>query len=301
MNNLNPLTSQPRHDKWRDPAARATTDTAPWTVACTFDAGGDLTLVLETNPYLPDMVIAALTNDFKGRTHALRVLQAPAATLPNGSCGLLSSLDTDVEDPHLRAGLDRLLDDCAPLLTGPVPGHTIQPLAVDGLTVSVGAGRNACRALTVHDTSGRMIATTFLNVPDGWTAAAHESPVATAHAEVRAAAETALRRNLAAERRARANAEAYLDTFGVTSPGLSASPDLTAVWALNGDDCGVELTLDVADPADSWQVLRLLGEWLGVREAPNVTVDLDDSTRAVRATLRGTAPMHLLAWDRARR
>ncbi|MFD4247557.1 hypothetical protein ACFWP3_39130 [Streptomyces sp. NPDC058525] len=301
MNNTNPVPSQFGHYKRRDAAAQGATDTAPWKAACTFDAGCDLTLVLETNPDLPDMVIAALTNDFKGRTHALRVLQAPATSLPHGPRGSLSSLDTDVEDPHLRAGLNRLLDDCATLLPGPVSGHSVQPLAVDDLTAIIGAGKNSCRALTVYDASGQKIATTFLNLPDGWTTAAYESPVATAHPKVREAAETALRTTLTRERRAHANAQAYLDTFGVFSPALSVSPDLIAVWTLNGDDCGLELSLGVADPADSWQVLRLLGEWLGVCEAPNVTVDMDDSTRAVKATLRGTAPMHLLAWDRARR
>lgn len=301
MNKPNPLPSQPHHGKRHDPAARGTTDTAPWTVACTFDAGGDLTLALETNPYLPNTVVAAFTNVFKGRNHALRVFQAPAASLPHGPRGPLGTLDTDVEDPHLRAGLSLLLDDCAPLLVRPVAGRSVRPVAVDGLTVSIGASSSFFRALTVYDTSGRAIATTFLNLPDGWTTGAYRSPVATAHAKVREAAEIALRTNLAVERRARANAQAYVDTFGAFSPVLAAGSDLIAEWGLNGDDGGVELSLDVADPAESWQVLRLLGQWLGIREMPNVTVDMDDATRAVRAKLRGTAPMHLLAWDRARR
>ncbi|MFD6471854.1 hypothetical protein [Streptomyces goshikiensis] len=272
-------------------------------MACTFDAGGDLALFLETNPDLPGLVIAVLKNTHKGFTYAIRILKAPASCLPSGPRGPLSSVDADIEDLNLRTGLRSLLDDCTALLAGPVPEHTLPPLDVTGLTVNISAGSFQCRWLTVHDAAGQAIGGAFVNLPHGWTAERYEGSFAHLHPEVLKAARSALRTTLTRVRRAEANNRAYHDAFGPAPVTLSSRldlPDLIAEWNQNWDDCGPELSLRTADPARSWQVLRLLGEWLGNHEERTITVTVEDGTREVTATLRGTLPLHLLAWDRAR-
>lgn len=184
-----------------------------------------------------------------------------------------------------------------------MPEHTLPPLDVTGLTATIAAGSLRCRTLTLHDAAGREAGSTFVNLPQDWTAERYEGPLADLHPEALKAAQRALRTTLTRIRRAEANHRAYRDAFGSAPLTLSSRldlPDLIAEWSQNGDDCGLELSLRTADPAHSWQVLRLLGEWLGNLEERTIAVTMDDCTREVTATLRGTMPLHLLAWDRAR-
>ncbi|MFB7836019.1 hypothetical protein [Streptomyces sp. NPDC056056] len=283
--------------------APTSAEAAPYEVACRFDVSGDIALFLETNPHLPGMVIAALQNTHKGWNYAIRTLRAPANSLPRGSRGPLSAVDADIEDLNLRTGLRSLLDDYSTLLAGPVPERTLPPLDVTGLTASISAGSLRCRTLTVHDAAGREVGNTFVNLPPDWTADRYEGPLADLHPEALEAAQSALRTTLSRIQHTEANNRAYHNAFGPAPLALSSQPylpDLIAEWSMNDVDCGLELSLHTADPAHSWQVLRLLGEWLGNLKERTIAVTMDDSTREVTATLSGTMPLHLLAWDRAR-
>ncbi|MFE4304790.1 hypothetical protein ACFRR6_01735 [Streptomyces sp. NPDC056891] len=301
--NTTPVPPRRTHNPMAHESALPSSNAAPWNEACTFDAGGDLALILETNPDLPGIVIAALKNTHKGFTYAIRTLKAPANCLPSGPRGPLSSVDDNIEDLNLRNGLRSLLDDCTALLAGPVPEHSLPPLDVTGLTARIPAGSLQCRRLTVHDAAGQEIGGAYLNLPHGWTSERYEGPLSDLHPEALKAARSALRTTLTRLRRTEANHRAYRDAFGSAPLTLSSRldlPDLIAEWNHNWDDCGPELMLRTADPARSWQVLRLLGEWLGNHEERTINVTMDDWTREVTATLRGTRPLHLLAWDRAR-
>ncbi|MFE8941016.1 hypothetical protein ACFYNX_26470 [Streptomyces sp. NPDC007872] len=276
---------------------------APYEVACRFDVSGDIALFLEINPNLPGLVIAALQNTHKGWNYAIRTLRASANSLPRGLRGSLSAVDADIVNLNLRAGLRSLLDDYSTLLAGPVPGQTLPSLDVTGLTATISAGSLRCRTLTLHDAAGRQVGSTFVNLPHDWTDERYEGPVADLHPKAFKAAQVALNATRFRIRRAEANHRAYRDAFGSAPITLSSRPDLPdliAEWSQNDTDCGLELSLRTADPVHSWQVLRLLGEWLGSLEERTITITMDDKTRKVTAILRGTTPLHLLAWDRSR-
>lgn len=274
----------------------------PFTAHCTFDAGGDLTLALETNPYLPGRVVAVLRNDHKRWAHAVRILDhTPHTQLPRGHRGLLNKLHTQVHDPQLLDGLRRLLDDCAHLLSSPGRPAASEDLPTASLTVKIAAEGGSCRHVTVHTEDERELARTFVNLPDTWTNTAHEWPLASAPSFIHEAAERAVQSSWARSRRAQANSDTYDHAFGTLEAAFSDSADgPLAQWTVNGDDGGIELFLSTADPKDSWQLLRLLEEWLGDHQMPDLTITMDETRRSVEANLRGTAPVHFVAWYRDR-
>ncbi|MEV6400840.1 hypothetical protein AB0M39_39715 [Streptomyces sp. NPDC051907] len=276
----------------------------PFTAHCTFDAGGDLTLALETSPHLPGRVIAVLRNDHKRFMHAVRILECdPAAALPAGDCGSLDSLPEQLPYRTLLEGIDRLLGDCAGLLT-PGSAHA------DGLheqpdpsqfTVRIAPGEKRCRVMSVLDADGRVAAQTFVSLPESWT---DDEPrtvqLSAADAPVPEAAMGALHLSRVRTRRARANADAYRQAFGgFASRFADGGAGPVGQWVLSSDDCGIELSLSTPDPKDSWRLLRLLEEWLGHHVMEDVGVTLDEERRSVRALLRGTAPVHFVAWHQA--
>ncbi|MFF3787122.1 hypothetical protein [Streptomyces sp. NPDC001933] len=273
---------------------------------CSFDAGGDLTLSLELSPHLPDRVIAILRNDHKRWAHAVRVLEhTPQPVLPRGHCGSLTALNTQVQDSRLLDGLNELLDDCARLLPPGITGESHKDrdaLPAAQFTVRIPAGGARCRRVTVHDDRGRQATSTFINLPDTWADSAYESPVTSAFPFIREAAEHALRASLARNRRAQGNVSTYLNTFGGFDAAFSNSNHaINAEWTVNPDDCGIELYLTAPHPKDSWRLLRLLEEWLGDHDMPDTEVTLEETRRSIHATLRGTAPVHFVAWHRAQR
>lgn len=274
----------------------------PFTAHCTFDAGGDLTLALETNPYLPGHVVAVLRNDHKRWAYAVRILdRTPNTQLPRGHCGLLNKLHTQVHDRPLLDGLRGLLGDCADLLHSSETPAASEDLPMASLTVKIAAEGGSCRHVTVRTENERELAHTFVNLPDTWTDTTHEWPLASAPSFIREAAEGAVQSWWARSRRAQANSGTYGHAFGTLEAAFSDSADgPLAQWTVNGDDGGIELFLSTADPKDSWQLLRLLEEWLGDHQMPDLTITMDDTRRSVEANLRGTAPVHFVAWYRDR-
>jgi hypothetical protein len=276
----------------------------PFTTHCTFNGGGDLTLALESNPHLPGKVIAVLRNDHKGWMHAVRVLERnPQQPLPQGHCGPLSTLPEQVPDTDLLDGLNQLLGDCASLLPhGNVRARDlIEQPDPSQFTVQIAPSKERCRVVRICDADGREAAVTFVNVPESWTDKPCEFPLSTADPAIQEAAQHALLSSQARTHRARANADTYQQTFGRLAALFPDSDTIpTAEWILSNDDCGIELLLTTPDPKDSWRLLRLLEEWLGQYSMPDVDVTLDEVRRSVSALLRGTAPVHFVAWYRAR-
>jgi hypothetical protein len=274
----------------------------PFTVHYTFDAGGDLTLALETNPYLAGHVIAVLRNDHKRWAHAVRILDhTPHMLLPHGHCGLLDTLDAQVRDRQLLDGLHRLLDDCAQILPSGRTQRSAEDLPASLFTVRIAAEGGRCRHVTVHTENGRELAHTFVNLPDTWTDQAREWTLTSAPPFVREVAERAIQTSWDRSRRAQANSDTYQHAFGSLEGAFSGSADgPLAQWTVNGDDGGIELFLSTAHPQDSWRLLRLLEEWLGGHQMPDLTITMDETRRSVSAILRGTAPVHFVAWYRAR-
>jgi hypothetical protein len=274
----------------------------PFTTHCTFDAGGDLTLALESNQYLPGHVVAVLRNEHKHWVHAVRILnRTPHSQLPRGYRGPLDTLHAQVHDRQLLDGLRRLLDDCAQLLPSSGTAGAAEDLPTPPLTVRLSAEGGSCRHTTVHMRSGQELTSTFVNLPDAWTDTAHEWPLASAPSFVREAAERAVQAFRARYFRAQANSDTYQNAFGTLNAAFSDSTDgPLARWAVNDDDDGIELFLSTAHPKDSWRLLRLVEEWLGDHQMPDLTIMMDETRRSVEAQLRGTAPAHFLAWYRDR-
>lgn len=165
----------------------------PFTELCTFDAGGDLTLALETNPHLSGRVIAVLRNGHKRWMHAVRILECePESALPAGRCGPLSSLPEQVPDRTLLEGLNRLLGDCARLLPpGSVHADGLheQP-DLSQLTVRIEPSELRCRVIMIYHVDGREAARTFVNLPESWTGnGPYASPLSSADALIQEAAE----------------------------------------------------------------------------------------------------------------
>jgi hypothetical protein len=279
----------------------------PFTTHCTFAAGGDLTLALETNHHLPGKVVAVLRNDHKGWRHAVRVLECdPRAALPEGHCGTLSRLAERTLDRQLLDGLNRLLRDCATLLPSdfvPAGSKVLDQPDHSSFTVRLRPrfGTGPTRSVGVYDADDCEVALTFVNLPEGWTdRGLYESPLCSAEPVIQEAAERALLTSRARSHRIQANADTYKHVFGCLDARFSDSPaGPLAHWTSNSNDGGIELSLFTADPKDSWQLLLLLEKWLGHHQMPDLEVALDETRRSVSARLRGTAPVHFLAWYRA--